>query len=147
MVQSIFHFGVPALPSVLSPRYLSLQEVQKNSDLDLVSQYMPPLSSSFLDRLAATSTSKRLEVVRGCDVIQELSVTVRCCTRTAIPHERWGRGRGGRDGHCRHGSMLHNGCAEDIAALTCPAAACSIAQATTRVKEESGASLRLQVSI
>lgn len=75
-------------PSPQSQLPVSRQEVQKNSDLDLVSQYTPPLSSSFLDRLAATSTSKRLEVVRGCDVIQELSVTVRCCTRTAVPHER-----------------------------------------------------------
>lgn len=58
---------------------------------------MPPLSTTFLDRLAATSSSKRVEVARGCDVIQELSVTVRCCSRTAIPHERWGR-VGGREG-------------------------------------------------
>ncbi|XP_069180397.1 baculoviral IAP repeat-containing protein 6 isoform X6 [Procambarus clarkii] len=62
-------------------------DLQKNSDLDLVTQYMPPQSSTFLDRLAASS-NKRVDLVRGCDIIQELSITVRCCLKTTISHER-----------------------------------------------------------
>ncbi|XP_064112985.1 baculoviral IAP repeat-containing protein 6-like isoform X2 [Macrobrachium nipponense] len=74
-------------PKVSQQQQQSQQELQKNSDLDLVTQYMPPQSSTFLDRLAASS-NKRVELVRGCDVVQELSITVRCCAKTTIVHDR-----------------------------------------------------------
>lgn len=79
---------IKALPPKLQQQQQQQQQdLQKNSDLDLVTQYMPPQSSTFLDRLAASS-NKRVELVRGCDIIQELSITVRCCAKTTILHDR-----------------------------------------------------------
>ncbi|KAK7067356.1 hypothetical protein SK128_014936 [Halocaridina rubra] len=81
---------IKALPPKQHQQQQSQQDIQKNSDLDLVSQYMPPQSSTFLDRLAASS-NKRVDLARGCDIIQELSVTVRCCAKTIIAHDRFQR--------------------------------------------------------
>ena len=65
-----------------------MQENENEVNLDLSSQYLPPNAATLADRLSYSSSNKRGEVLKGCDFIHELSITIRCCAKTSIPNDR-----------------------------------------------------------
>lgn len=65
-------------------------EKQKSKTIKALFENIPYNGSglSAMERLAATAPKAKLENLKGCDFIQEISVTVRKCKKSNVPKER-----------------------------------------------------------
>ncbi|XP_064603703.1 baculoviral IAP repeat-containing protein 6-like isoform X3 [Liolophura sinensis] len=76
--------------SVAGNSHSGANEKQKSKTIKALFENIPYNGSglSAMERLAATAPKAKLENLKGCDFIQEISVTVRKCKKSNVPKER-----------------------------------------------------------